>query len=167
MRTSLLQCTLDSPLGPLELWSTETGLCALLFSDHRAKLETRLSRRFGDRRPETGDPFGAREALDAWFHGSSVALEQLPIDTGGTSFQQDVWKALRKIPRGETRSYGQLAESIGRPTAARAVGSANGANPLPIVVPCHRVVGARGALSGFAFGVERKQWLLDFERSGA
>ena len=167
MRTPLRQCTLGSPLGPLELWSTETGLCALLFSDQRSTIETRLRRRFGGRRPEPGDPFGACEALDAWFRGSSGALEQLPLDPGGTAFQQDVWDALRKIPPGETRSYGQVAEAIGRPAAARAVGSANGANPLPIVVPCHRVVGARGALSGFAFGVERKQWLLDFERSGA
>ena len=167
MRTRLLQCRLESPLGGLELWSTETGLCALLFEDHRTTIESRLIRRFGDNIPETGDPFGACEALDAWFRGSSQALDLLPLDPGGTPFQKEVWSTLRKIPLGKTFSYGQVAEAIGRPSAARAVGSANGANPLPIIVPCHRVVGTRGALTGFAFGIERKKWLLDYERSGA
>ena len=98
----------------------------------------------------------------SWLNGDLHALASCPpiqVDP----FQCSVWTALREIPPGQTRSYGQIAHTIGRPTAARAVGAANGANPVPLFVPCHRVIGSNGALSGFAFGVQRKRWLLDFE----
>ena len=106
-----------------------------------------------------------RAALQAWFAGDLRAFDGLSITTGGTEFQRRVWAALRDIPAGETRSYGQLAAAIGQPTAVRAVGLANGANPVGIVTPCHRVIGAGGALTGYAGGVERKRWLLEHERA--
>ena len=90
----------------------------------------------------------------------------LPVETGGTEFQREVWRALRAIPAGETRSYGALASSIGRASAVRAVGLANGANPIGVVVPCHRVIGQNGALTGYAGGIERKRWLLAHEGTG-
>jgi methylated-DNA-[protein]-cysteine S-methyltransferase len=98
-----------------------------------------------------------------YFAGDLGAIDKLPVKTAGTPFQRAVWNALREIPRGATESYGQLAERIGRPTAVRAVGLANGSNPIGIVVPCHRVIGANGSLTGYGGGMERKRWLLDHE----
>jgi O-6-methylguanine DNA methyltransferase len=102
-------------------------------------------------------------ALAAYFAGTVTALDGLPVARIGSEFQRRVWAALRQIPAGETRSYGQLAAAIGQPTASRAIGLANGANPIGIVVPCHRVIGSGGALTGYAGGVERKAWLLRHE----
>jgi methylated-DNA-[protein]-cysteine S-methyltransferase len=109
-------------------------------------------------------PEFVRTALGAWFDGELGALDRLAVRTGGTAFQQTVWAALRTIPAGETWTYGRLAAAVGSPKAARAVGLANGANPVAIIVPCHRVIGANGALTGYAGGVERKRWLLAHER---
>jgi methylated-DNA-[protein]-cysteine S-methyltransferase len=95
------------------------------------------------------------------------AVEPLHTETRGTNLQRSVWSALRTIPAGTTTSYGQLARQIGHPTAVRAVGAANGANPIPVVVPCHRVIGADGSLTGFGGGLERKRWLLAHERTHA
>jgi methylated-DNA-[protein]-cysteine S-methyltransferase len=106
----------------------------------------------------------ARLAIEAYFHGALQAIEEIPTRSCGTEFQQQVWAALRKIPAGTTVSYSQLAAVIGRPAAVRAVGAANGANPIPIVVPCHRVIGADDSLTGFGGGLERKRWLLAHER---
>jgi methylated-DNA-[protein]-cysteine S-methyltransferase len=106
-----------------------------------------------------------RAALDGYFAGRRSDFLDLELDAPGTPFQRLVWDALRRIPFGTTLSYGELARRIGREGAARAVGAANGSNPLAIVVPCHRVVGANGALTGYAHGVERKRWLLDHERA--
>lgn len=105
----------------------------------------------------------ARQALEAYFEGHLAALEAIRTLTRGTDFQRRVWAALRDIPAGTTVSYGQLAAKIGRPAAVRAVGAANGANPTPIVVPCHRVIGADASLTGFGGGLERKRWLLAHE----
>lgn len=102
------------------------------------------------------------DQLDAWFAGE-LRLFELTLDAVGTDFQRAVWNALRTIPFGETQSYAEIAVRIGRPTASRAVGAANGANPLPIVVPCHRVIGANGSLTGFGGGTETKRWLLAHE----
>jgi len=107
-----------------------------------------------------------RAQLDAYFAGTLTRFT-LPLKFNGTDFQQRVWSALREIPYGGTTSYGALAASIGRPTASRAVGAANGANPLPIVVPCHRVIGAGGALTGFGGGIETKRFLLEHEAKHA
>jgi O-6-methylguanine DNA methyltransferase len=104
-----------------------------------------------------------QRSLEAYFDGDLGAIDTLPVETGGTELQRSVWAALRAIPAGETRSYGALAAQIARPTAARAVGHANGANPVGVVVPCHRVIGADGSLTGYAGGIERKRWLLAHE----
>ncbi len=109
------------------------------------------------------DPLGAVAAMRAYLAGDLVALDRLPVDGGGTPFQREVWAALREIPAGTTWSYKRLAEHIGRPAAVRAVGLANGSNPLGIVVPCHRVIGADGSLTGYGGGLPRKRWLLEHE----
>jgi methylated-DNA-[protein]-cysteine S-methyltransferase len=108
-------------------------------------------------------PANVRSALHAYFAGDVCALDQLPVATSGSVFQREVWSALRRIPVGSTWSYSQLAEHIGKPRAVRAVGLANGANPVSVIVPCHRVIGASGALTGYAGGIERKRWLLEHE----
>ena len=109
----------------------------------------------------------ARLALESYFAGHLEAIEEIRTETRGTDFQRQVWSALREIPAGATLSYSQLAAKIGRPAAVRAVGAANGANPTPIVVPCHRVIGADASLTGFGGGLERKRWLLAHERKYA
>jgi len=109
----------------------------------------------------------ARLALEAYFDGELAAIDVVPTRTCGTDFQRLAWAALRAIPAGTTLSYGQLAARIGRPAAVRAVGAANGANPIPVVVPCHRVIGANASLTGFGGGLERKRWLLEHERRHA
>jgi methylated-DNA-[protein]-cysteine S-methyltransferase len=106
----------------------------------------------------------ARVAIDTYFQGDLEAIEEIRTQARGTEFQLQVWAALRDIPAGATMSYGQLAACIGRPAAVRAVGAANGANPIPVVVPCHRVIGADASLTGFGGGLERKRWLLAHER---
>lgn len=112
------------------------------------------------RAPET-----VRRAVEAYFGGDVRALDGVEVRTGGTDFQRTVWKALRAIPAGETRTYGQLAAAIGSPKAVRAAGLANGQNPVAVIVPCHRVIGANGTLTGYAGGLERKRWLLEHERT--
>ena len=126
--------------------------------------EARLRRYYGDALLEEGTaPPSLKHALNAYFDGDIEALKQIETGVGGTPFQRAVWSALRAIPAGTTLSYGQLAAKLGRKSASRAVGAANGANPIPIVVPCHRVIGADGSLTGFASGLPRKRWLLDHE----
>jgi len=109
------------------------------------------------------DPAGCATALRAYFDGNLDAIDGLPAAPVGTPFQMDVWNALRRIPCGETTSYGALARQLGRPDASRAVGLANGANPVSVVIPCHRVIGADGSLTGYGGGLERKRWLLEHE----
>ena len=104
-----------------------------------------------------------RRAVEAYFAGDVRALDGVAVKTGGTAFQRTVWAALRAIPPGETRSYGQLAAAIGSPKAVRAAGLANGQNPVAVIVPCHRVIGSNGTLTGYAGGLERKRWLLKHE----
>lgn len=142
---------LDTPLGPLTLVSDGAALTAATFGD------------------EPDGPAGAdavldaaREQLGAYFAGDPVAFE-VPLALGGTPFQERVWAALREIPHGETVSYGTLAARVGQPRGARAVGAQCGQNPAAVVVPCHRVVGAHGALVGYAGGLARKRALLDLE----
>jgi len=115
---------------------------------------------------ERPSPSSARLALEAYFAGDLLAIDRIQVNSGGTAFQRDVWTALRLIPVGQTLSYGALAAQLGRPAAVRAVGLANGANPTGIVVPCHRVIGADGSLTGYGGGIERKRWLLAHEGAG-
>ncbi len=139
-------------------------LRALDFSDFEERMHRLLARHYGTYTLVDGAaPAPVTAALDAYFTGDLTALDALPVATGGTEFQQKVWAALRRIPAGETQGYGALAAQLGNPGAARAVGLANGMNPIGIVVPCHRVIGASGALTGYAGGVERKKWLLQHE----
>jgi len=139
-------------------------LRALDFSDFEERLHRLLARHYGQYvLSEGAAPAAIITALDAYFGGDLAALDTLPVATAGSEFQRRVWAALRTIPAGETCGYGALAARIGKPGAARAVGLANGANPIGIVVPCHRVIGASGTLTGYAGGVERKAWLLRHE----
>lgn len=152
---------IDSPYGPLTLVAEGGALCGLYMTDqrHRPPEET-----FGQR-DET--PFGAMiDQLAAYFAGELKEFT-LELRLSGTEFQRRVWDQLRRIPYGETRSYGDLADALGNPGASRAVGLANGKNPIGIVVPCHRVVGANGSLTGYGGGLDRKQRLLDFESGTA
>ena len=144
--------TIDTPIGKLRLVGAEDALHALLFdSDQPVDAEPRPG--FG----------GFAEKLRAYFAGDLAAIEAIACDAAGTPFQRQVWALLREIPVGRTASYGELAERLGKPGASRAVGLANGRNPVAVVVPCHRVIGADGKLTGYAGGLERKQWLLAHE----
>ena len=157
------------PLATLLIVTDLDGnLRALDFEDYEPRLSRLLARHYGDYSLSEGAaPAAAAKALDAYFAGDITAIDHLPTATGGTEFQRSVWKALRTIPAGATMSYGALAAKLGKPGASRAVGLANGSNPVAIVVPCHRVIGADGSLTGYAGGVERKTWLLDHERRHA
>ncbi|GHI93679.1 methylated-DNA--[protein]-cysteine S-methyltransferase [Streptomyces olivaceus] len=152
---------IDSPYGALTLVAEDGVLCGLYMTGqrHRPPEESFGAR---DERPFAG----AEEQLEAYFAGELKEFG-LPLRLSGTPFQRTVWDQLRKIPYGETRTYGQLADALGNPAASRAVGLANGRNPIGIVVPCHRVIGASGGLTGYGGGLERKQRLLDFERGSA
>jgi len=141
----------DSPLGRLTLCANEAGLTRIDFS--RGLLGTRREHPLLDR---------CKAQLAEYFAGTRTTFD-VPLAPDGTPFQQTVWKALSDIPYGETRSYGNIAEALGKPTASRAVGMANGKNPLAIIVPCHRVVGANGRLTGYSGGLARKEWLLAHE----
>ena len=165
MTTTLTVAELPSPAGPLTLALHRGRLCALTFSDDWPRLRRRLVRRFGSvaERRSGADAAPVARRLNDYFAGDLGALGAVAVDAGGTSFQRRVWSALRRIPPGETRSYAELARGIGCPGAARAVGAANGANPVALVIPCHRVIGADGRLTGYAAGVRRKRWLLAHE----
>ncbi|QXJ23064.1 methylated-DNA--[protein]-cysteine S-methyltransferase [Actinomadura graeca] len=151
---------LDSPVGPLTVVVTDGGLSGLYMDQqrHRPAEES-----FGAR-TETQEPFKAvAEQLGAYFAGDLTEFD-LPLNMRGTPFQQRVWAALQEIPYGQTTTYGELAVEIGKPSASRAVGLANGKNPISVIVPCHRVVGSTGLLTGYGGGLARKRQLLDFER---
>lgn len=154
-----------SPIGVLRLVTDGEGrLRALDFDDHEGRNLKLLRRHYGTDALERGTaPEKITAALAAYFDGDLAALDQIETATSGTPFQEAAWSALRAIPAGETRSYSEQAKAIGRPTAVRAVGLANGANPVGIVNPCHRVIGASGALTGYGGGVDRKRWLLRHE----
>jgi len=159
---------LDSPLGDLLVAHDDAGrVRALDFADHEARMRRLLRRHVGDDHlSPTPAPRDVLRAIESYFAGDLAALEGIPVQTSGTVFQERVWGALRRIPAGTTTSYGALAASLGQPTAVRAVGLANGANPVVLVLPCHRVVGADGSLTGYGGGIDRKRWLLAHERSG-
>ncbi len=156
-----------TPLGEAVILTDDAGRLRVLdWTDHTDRLERLLKRHYGPNgfTIEPGkDSFGHLAALQTYFAGDLSAIHALPVATAGTPFQQTVWRALREIPCGRTITYAELARRIGRPTAIRAVGLANGANPVGIVVPCHRVIGADGSLTGYGGGLERKRWLLQHE----
>lgn len=156
---------LATPIGEALLATDEAGrLRALFFADFEARMRRTIRRLYGRLEPQPGRaPAAIREGLDAYFAGELSALSAIAWRLGGTAFQRKAWTALAEIPTGETRSYGEQAARIGHPTAVRAVGLANGANPISLVLPCHRVIGANGSLTGYGGGLERKRWLLEHE----
>ncbi len=155
---------LDSPLGPLTVVVEDDHLVGLYVEQGLAKALERSATLGTPSDPEDVPLLRAvADQLAAYFRGELTEFD-LPVAATGTPFQQRVWDALRQIPYGETRSYGQLAAEIGNPAASRAVGAANGRNPVSIVVPCHRVIGADGSLTGYGGRIWRKQWLLEHER---
>ncbi|RKH07118.1 methylated-DNA--[protein]-cysteine S-methyltransferase [Corallococcus carmarthensis] len=160
-----------TPTGVALLVCDEQGrLRALDWEGYEARMHRLLRLHYGEGGcvlEPARDPSGRTSALQAYLHGDLGAIASLPVETAGTPFQREVWRALREIPAGTTTTYGRLAERIGRPKAIRAVGMANGANPISIVVPCHRVVGSNASLTGYAGGLERKRWLLNHEQTHA
>lgn len=153
MRHSIM----DSPIGPLTIVERDGGLAAIYMVEHaHAPAPESLGERVDDALPE------ATRQLGEYFAGERTEFD-LPLNAVGTEFQRKVWAALAEIPYGETRTYGEIAVELARPSASRAVGAAVGRNPISIVVPCHRVVGSDGRITGYAGGVERKEYLLALE----
>jgi methylated-DNA-[protein]-cysteine S-methyltransferase len=163
----LLMDRIETPIGEMLIVADHDGnLRSVDWTDHEARMRRLLRLHYG----EGGFELEAArnrgrltDAIGSYFAGELKAIDTLPVKTAGTPFQRQVWRALRQIACGATLSYAQLAERIGRPTAVRAVGLANGSNPIGVVVPCHRVVGANGSLTGYGGGIERKRWLLKHE----
>ena len=139
-------------------------LAALDFNGYEARMARLLTRHYGAYEfAQKANPCGFAARLRSYLHGEIDAVNAIPVTTGGTDFQRAAWQALRTIPAGKTATYAEQAQRIGRPKATRAVGAANGQNPVAIVLPCHRVVGANGSLTGYAGGMRTKQWLLRHE----
>jgi methylated-DNA-[protein]-cysteine S-methyltransferase len=163
----LLIDRIKTPIGELVVVADEAGRLRVVdWSDQEADWQWRLRRHYGAdgfTLSPASNPSGLSAAMRVYFAGDLGAIRDLPVATGGTEFQRTVWRALRRIPCGKTVSYAALAQRIGRATAVRAVGLANGANPISIVVPCHRVIGSDGSLTGYGGGIERKRWLLAHE----
>jgi methylated-DNA-[protein]-cysteine S-methyltransferase len=161
--------TFDTPTGRMHIVTDAEQTLRAADWENKADRMVRLLRvQYGERGfqlDEARAPSDPRRALEAYFEGQIAAIEAIRTLARGTDFQLLVWGALREIPAGSTLSYGELAAKIGRPAAVRAVGAANGANPIPVVVPCHRVIGADASLTGFGGGLERKRWLLTHERT--
>ncbi len=156
---------LSTPIGTAVVACDEEGNLRLFdWSDHEDRWQPMLRARYGAvELKEKRDPFGFTKAIEAYMNGEVHAIDTLPVAFAGTPFQSKVWRVLRTIPAGKTLSYGMLAKQIGDPKAVRAVGLANGANPIAVVVPCHRVIGSDGSLTGYGGGLERKRWLLAHE----
>lgn len=176
--TTIRMTELDTPVGVVAVaWRGDTIVGAFMdiaknrtsWEPKYAKggtgtaLRTWVEERFPGTTIETSDPAGPATALVRYFDGDLHAIDRVAVDPGGTEFQARVWAALRAIPPGETRTYSEMAAIAGRPGAARAAGGAVGSNPIPIVIPCHRVVGADRKLTGFGGGLPRKRWLLEHE----
>jgi methylated-DNA-[protein]-cysteine S-methyltransferase len=167
-----LQLLLDiipTPIGSMTIVADLVGnLRVALFTEDEAVLTRQLRLHYG----KTGfsltqarNPHGLSDLIARYFAGELATIDTVPIATGGTPFQRKVWQELRNIPCGTTTSYGGRSRTIGHPTAVRAVGAANADNPVAIIVPCHRVIGSNGSLTGYGGGIERKRWLLNHERT--
>lgn len=158
---------LATPIGELLIVADGEGrLRAIDWSDHESRMRRLLDRYYGAGRyaiSAASDPGGLTKAMSAYFEGDHEAIDRLPVETAGTPFQRGVWQALRGIQSGTTISYAELARRIGSPRAVRAAGLANGQNPIGIVLPCHRVIGSNGTLTGYGGGLPRKKWLLEHE----
>lgn len=161
----------DTPIGELLLVADAVGrLRALDWVDYEQRMRRLLRLHYGKdgfRLVADRNPYGLRDKLQHYFAGDIGVIDGIAVETAGTPFQRSVWRGLRSIPAGSAISYGDLARQIARPKAVRAVGLANGSNPIGIVVPCHRVIGANGSLTGYGGGLARKRWLLDHETRNA
>jgi methylated-DNA-[protein]-cysteine S-methyltransferase len=160
----LLTDRITTPIGDMILVARDGVLVLLEFEDATDRVQRELRKRFKDldRQPSI-NPFGLSDKIRDYFVGNLRVIDDILSDGGGTAFETSVWQQLRRIPLGETISYGELARRLGNPNAMRAVGLANGKNPVAIVVPCHRVIGAKGTLTGYGGGLHRKEWLLRHE----
>ncbi len=160
----LLSDEIPSALGTIVIAARQGRLCAVDFDDCGERMMASLRARYDSvALMPAADPFGFSRAIRAYLSGDLRAIDDIAVETGGTPFQRQVWAALRRIPPGQPTTYGKLARAIGRPAAARAVGAANGRNPLSIVIPCHRLIGRSASLTGYGGGLARKQWLLAHE----
>lgn len=174
MNMIVTRAIISTPLGDMLALASDEGLCALEFTTVPHRGQERLSRLTARRQRwfpphdivDRDTPALARTRgwLDAYFDGTTAEIGDLPLDMRGAPFERRVWIALRTIPPGHTTTYGAIARALGSPGASRAVGAANGANPVAIIVPCHRVIGSNGSLTGYGGGLDRKTWLIDHER---
>jgi methylated-DNA-[protein]-cysteine S-methyltransferase len=156
--------SIASAVGPLTVAARDQRVCLLHFGGDEAAVRYRLGRWYPAEPIEAhGDPAGAVRAVAEYFAGNLEVLDTLDVELNGTPFQKRVWAALRRVPVGTTSTYAELARSIDAPSAVRAVGAANGANPIAVIVPCHRIIGTNGTLTGYGGGLERKRWLLEHE----
>jgi O-6-methylguanine DNA methyltransferase len=172
----LFRSVIGTPIGDMLALASEEGLCALEFTtvegpnrgqERLTRLNARLGRWFPPHQivdRETATIARTRGWLAAYFDGTAAEIGDLPLDLRGAAFEKRVWTALTEIPPGETTSYGAIARALSSAGASRAVGAANGANPVAIIVPCHRVIGSSGSLTGYGGGLERKTWLIEHER---
>jgi methylated-DNA-[protein]-cysteine S-methyltransferase len=158
---------LPTPAGEMiVIADAEANLRVIDWTEHEDRMKLLLDRQYGRGNytlKPARDPGGLTSAMRRYFKGDLSVIDKLPVKTAGTPFQRSVWKALRKIECGRTISYAELARRIGKPRAVRAVGLANGQNPVSVVVPCHRVIGSNGSLTGYGGGLPRKKWLLEHE----
>ena len=155
--------TIESPIGPLTAAERAGRVCLLYFGADGPDVDGLLERWYPGEAKEREMLPAVAAILERYFAGEISALDTVPVELNGTPFQKSVWQALRRIPGGTTISYAELAKRIGDPAAVRAVGTANGANPVAVIVPCHRVIGSDGRLTGYGGGLDRKQWLLQHE----
>jgi methylated-DNA-[protein]-cysteine S-methyltransferase len=162
----LLLETIETEIGKVIVVSDGKSICAVDYEGYEPRMRSLLRARFGEFSLEPHvDSSGFSQRLRSYFMGDLHAIEEIPVNLAGTTFQRRVWMMLRRIPAGTTMSYGALAAKLGAPSAARAVGFANSLNPIAIIIPCHRLVGANGKLTGYAGGLSRKAWLLAHERN--
>ena len=153
-----------SEVGLIVIAARDERLVGLDFGDCRGRMLAGLAARYGRARLKpVHDPFGVSRRINAYLAGDLGAVDDILVEPGGSPFQRDVWMALRRVPAGTTVTYAQLARAVGRPAAWRAVGAANGRNPVSIVIPCHRMIGSDGSLTGYGGGLHRKRWLLGHE----
>jgi methylated-DNA-[protein]-cysteine S-methyltransferase len=155
---------IQSPIGDMILVARDGALLLLEFEEATGRVQREMTLRFRDHELQHSEnPFGLSHIMRDYFAGQIHAIDSILTDGGGTSFEKSVWAELRKIPTGTTVSYGSIARKLGDINMSRAVGTANGRNPIAIVVPCHRVIGADGSMTGYGGGIERRDWLLRHE----
>jgi methylated-DNA-[protein]-cysteine S-methyltransferase len=162
--TDIALTTIDTPVRKLTIAANGSRVCLVHFGDATDRVRSTLASWYPGSTIELAhDPAGAATVLRRYFDGDLGSLDEVDVELHGTAFQQRVWMALRTVTVGTTLSYAELARRVGSPSAVRAVGAANGANPVAVVLPCHRIIGSNGSLTGYGGGLDRKRWLLDHE----